>query len=100
MTSDKELLMGISTGDRVVIHSLDKTEPEYQANSTMRKMIGKDFEVEKALITSGRPKLRIRSPGGRTYVFHPEDLELIRLDLINSEAMPQEKIMFDPKELR
>lgn len=98
--SDTKLLMGIHTGDRVVIYSLDKTAPAYDANSTMRDMVGKDFEVEKAFVIQGRPKIRIRSPGGRNYVFHPEDLELIKLELINSEAMPQEKIMFDPKELR
>ena len=90
----------IRKGDRVIVHSLDKTTPAYHSNEYMRKMVGKEFEVaDVELGIPHRPRVYIRPRSGQQWTFHPRDLELINSELVESESMPKDKIFFDPKEL-
>ncbi len=92
----------IHKGDRVIVASLEKTDPAFQSNSYMRKMVGKEFEVEDVqnMGEKSRPMVYIRHrEGGTRWTFHPGDLEPANIEITTTGSMPKEKIMFDPKEL-
>ena len=90
----------IRKGDMVIVQSLDKTTPMYHSNEYMRKMVGKEFEIADVdMMNPRRPRVYIRQRGGQQWTFHPDDLELVNSELVDSESMPKDKIFFDPKEL-
>ena len=88
---------GIESGDLVKIESLRRTEPRLSINGQMQKMVGNEYSVLKAI----SDRARITYPEtSESWVFAYEDLRLVKKARdVESEAMPTEKILFDPNEL-
>lgn len=84
----------LEKGTRVRIKDILKgteTERKYSINQHMRKMQGKVFPIHDI---SGPLRINIYcNDSGRTYVFHPDDLELV------SPPPPIPPASFDPKDL-
>ena len=89
-------------GDIVIIESLKFTELRHGTNTSMTKMVGKEYSVKSIdMHHSGKyPVVHMNNDTGGRWSFAPPDLILVRkFSDITSEAMPNEPIMFDPKEL-
>ena len=99
-------MTNLEKGDLVKILSVDVTKPAYGVNKDMRLMVGGEYTIAKVILKPDyeielkRVNVQIKDPNnGRTWAFHPDDLELVMKESdVVSDAMP-ETAMFDPKEL-
>ena len=86
-------------GDEVIVESLTITQPRHGIHRHMEEMVGDQYVVHETR-TSNPNKVVLKTEKGDKWVFASEDLVLITdANKIQSEAMPVDPIMFDPKEL-
>jgi hypothetical protein len=90
-------------GDIVIVESLKATKRRHGTNTSMMKMIGGEYIIETVEMhhTGQYPVIHIRNSEKESqWAFAPPDLILVKkCSDITSDAMPNDPIMFDPKEL-
>ena len=84
----------VREGTEVVITKIDQTDAAFTSGSSMHDMIGRSYIVDS--INRGNNEVRL---GG--WSWHPGDLDSLDYEICDepSEAMTQEKPLFNPNEL-
>jgi len=85
----------IKNGMRLIIMKIDQTDATFTSGSSMRSMVGKVYTVDH--VSYGSNEVRL---GG--WSWHSDDLETEDYQISDSEiseAMSQEKTLFNPNEL-
>jgi hypothetical protein len=90
-------------GDIIIIESLKTTKLRHGTNTHMMEMVGGEYIIETVEMhhTGKYPVIHIRANEKESqWAFAPPDLILVqKCRDITSDAMPNDPIMFDPKEL-
>ena len=100
--SKKTVQRDFEQGDSVLVESLITSKDRHGINSAMRKMVGKEYEVESSEMHHSLKYMVVylRDKAEHRWAFAPPDLKLVKDCLsATSDAMPTKPIMFDPNEL-